>query len=276
MGSATSNTVKIKQNISNDFLTINDNNCVAYNGNSISGNVVNFGGDLSDSEFFNISGTISAACTINQQITQTITSILTSQSDQVAKTSSDFMNGFTLFKGAFNSFNTNQTVTNNITQISSNTCNATIKSDVTSNVMNVAGNGKNIKAFNINTNQTATCTINNTVDQEAYNAVQAKVQQEAKTTSTFVALAAVIAIAIVVCSVATALIYGVTGIGKIAAAKKAEQQPPQYNPYGPPYQGGYQGGYQSPQYQGDYPGYQGGYQGEYQAPQYQGEYSGSY
>lgn len=237
MGSATSNTAKIKQNISNDFLSLNDNNCYATNNQSVSGNVMNVGKDADNITAFNISGTISSACTINQQITQTLTSILTSQSDQVAKTNSDLFNGGALYSGAHNSTTVNQTIANNITSITANTCNAIVKSEIAYNTMNVAGNAKNVNAFNINTNQTATCTINNTVDQEAYNSVQSKVQNSATSIGMMSSIFTTMAIAAAICIVGLVLIYGVIGITKSSAAKKEKEeknQPYQPNPYGQP------------------------------------------
>ena len=254
MGSVTSNTARIKQTVTNDFLSVNENNCVAYANQEISGNTINIAGDFNNGTLFNQSGSISAACTINQQITQTVTSILSSQAEQVAKTNSDFMNGFSLYNGAHNTFNTNQTVTNNIASISANTCNATINSKTTSNVINVGGSANNINAFNINTNQTATCTINNTVDQEAYNHVQAKVQQSATTVGMFTGIITIIVIGIIICSVASAIIYGITAVAK--SKNKKDDKPPGgqgqgygqqggYGPYGPQGGQGYgqQGGY---------------------------------
>lgn len=207
------NTTRIKNESTNNMLTVNENNCVAYNGASITGNTLNIGGNADGITVFNISGVLNAACTINQQIIQSAVSVITSTSDQYVKNSTDIFSFFTPSFGA-NTVWMNQTVTNNITSITSNTCNAIITEEISNNTINVAGNANNIDAFNISTNSTATCTINNTVNQEAYNDLQSDVQQTVISLGMFAAMMSAMVTVAIICVIAFVI---VAGLGTVSA-----------------------------------------------------------
>lgn len=233
MGNATSNTVKVKQQITNDFMTINDNSCAASVSQTISGVVINAQGDVKDSTIGNIQGTINAACTINQQINQTVTSILSSSAEQSAKTVSDVFNGGTIYNQTTNTADVSQTVTNNITSITSNTCNSIIENTITNVVINTAGSIEGSTLFNITTSPTSTCAINNVVDQEAYNDVQADVQQKASTMGMFSYIGGMIALAAIIGVVGLVLIFGVGAFGKIFSGGGKSAPTAQASPYDP-------------------------------------------
>ncbi len=241
MGNTTSNSTSIKQDTQNNFLTVNNNTCSAFTSVDQSNNVVNATNVKGDVTLFTITGNVSASCAINQQVTQSATTILAAQAQQTSKTETDFFNDGVLYSGASNSANIQQSISNNMTSINSNTCNSQVLVSQDSNTVNLSGVGGNVTAFNISADANSICSIDNTVSQDAYNSQQASVDQEAVSMGMLVAIMSALVTLAIIGLVVIVVIFGLGGFGMVMfGGKKATASAPPPNP-------GYYGGYGPPQ-----------------------------
>src|SRR3990167_4578056 len=196
MGNSTSNSAKLTQTAVNNFLSTSENSCTAVVNTNVSGNnIVNVaqpGAKIGNVNGIDIQGNNNASCSINQQILQTATSILAAQSSQIAKTSNDLFNDGVIYSQDVNSASALQTIMNNITNVTSNTCNATVDTKVqNNNIVLFAATGSkvgNIQGISIDSNQTSVCTVSNIAKQDAYNQQQGGLSQTAKNVGMFVAV----------------------------------------------------------------------------------------
>lgn len=86
MGNHTSNTLTATQSISNNFLTVSDQSCLAQaTANEDNTSLVITNTKNSKFKAFNIYSNMNASCRMTQQITQSASDILSSQADMVAK-----------------------------------------------------------------------------------------------------------------------------------------------------------------------------------------------
>lgn len=216
MGGAFSrNSTRIRERVQNNFFSNTDNRCFSQVNEDITGNTLNLTGNFNDIDVFSISGEQSTSCTINQQITQSVTNILQAQAQQQAKTTTDIFNDGVLFSSAVNSTDLQQSITNNITNINANTCNSTITNSISNNTMSLAGSSNQLRAFNIDTDPNATCAINNLVSQEGFNSQQGSTDQDAENIGLFASVITAIVVVIVVGIVLIVLVF--TG-GRLASA----------------------------------------------------------
>lgn len=204
MASDTSNSASIKQSVYNDFYSLNENSCFAQSSITQSGNVINIDGTVGGDVGIVASGTVDQICLINQQINQSITDILTAQAQQTNTTVSDLMNDLNAFDGEQNSVQFQQSIYNNMTQISSNTCSAnnTIVQD--NNIINVGTTGivGGDVLLQATSNVSNNCTLNNLVNQTAFNNLQAKSDQ----TNVELGMMSLVIIAVVVLVIVGAIV----------------------------------------------------------------------
>ena len=120
MASDTSNTASIKLSVYNNTYSLNENSCFTQSSITQSGNVINIDGTVGGDVGIVASGTVDQTCLINQQINQNISDTLAAQAEQENTSVSDLFNDFKLFDGEQNSAQFQQSIYNNMTQISSN------------------------------------------------------------------------------------------------------------------------------------------------------------
>lgn len=215
MGSSTSNSVKIKQEVQNNLMSLNNNQCFSTTGVSASNNNVFFiGGSAKNLTGVEIKGNLNSSCSINQQVVQSATSILKSQAQQTAQTANDLFNDGVLNSKTKNSSSVMQSIINNFSNISSNTCNAQIAINANNN--NVVAMGTSVDNFvgvSINSNANATCAIMNLSSQDAYNQQQASVDQDAKSTGMFVAIFMAVITCVMIIVIVIVIIFAMGGLG---------------------------------------------------------------
>lgn len=221
MGNSTSNSASLVQSAFNNFLSTSDNNCFSKNSITVSGNnvvvVADPGAKIGNVNAIDITGYNNASCSINQQIVQTATSILAAQSSQIAKTSNDLFNDGVIYSQDVNSASALQTIMNNITNITSNTCNSIVDTTAqNNNIVVYASSGAtvgNIKGISVDSNQSSTCTISNITKQDAYNQQQGGLSQLAKNEGMFVAIALAVIACCLIGLIIIIVIFAVGGAG---------------------------------------------------------------
>lgn len=222
MGNSTSNSTKIKQQVQNNLLSVQDNQCFAKSDVSASGNTVFFnGGKYGNATAVAITGDMNVSCSINQQIVQSATSILQSQANQVAKTTNDLFNDGVIFSKTKTSASILQSIINNFSNISTNTCNAIVSLNANNNT--VIANGTqagNFIGVSVNSNPNATCAITNLSSQDAYNRQQGNVDQSAKSTGMFVTIILAILTCLTIGVIVIVIIFAVGGAGVLIVGGK--------------------------------------------------------
>lgn len=215
MGNSTSNSAKLVQRAVNNFLTVNDNQCYAETSKTATGNVtVIVTGKVNNVTGVALTGDMNASCSINQQVVQTATSILKSQSQQIAKTSNDLFNDGLLYSQDKNSASAIQGIMNNISNFTNNTCNAVVDEQLNNNVLVVYANSANdVVGVKSGTNTNATCTISNMARQDAYNTLQGNNNQTAKNQGMFVAIALAIMGCLMIGLIIIVVIFAMGGAG---------------------------------------------------------------
>ncbi len=202
MGSSVDNSTKIQTEITNDFLQQLENVCVASCTSVASGNTVIVSGTTGD---ITISSTCSsdASCTMTNQASSAAQNSISSMAKQDATAVTDYFGGFS-YQDMDNGISVTNSLINNITQISTQTCNASSSSTTSNNFIYVTegGTAGNI-SLTASGNANATCVMSNMSKIETYNEVQSNTDQSAKTVGQFAmygiaAMAVVLIIGIVV------------------------------------------------------------------------------
>lgn len=235
MGNNTSNTTKIQQDVSNNFFSSNTNDCYASASSTITGTntvITSTGKVKGDINTNTIQGTISASCSLVQQTNQSVTNILKAQAGQTASTVNDLFNDGVLFSQDKNSVDMSQSITNNITSINSNTCNAIASADISYTNVVIAVNdvGGSINTNSINTDVNGTCSITNTTSQEAKNTSDASAEQDSQNMGMFSAFFMMIVSLCVLAIVCLFLFFGGGALIYGMSGKKKETPPAQAPP----------------------------------------------
>ena len=217
--------VSITQRVTNSYLDATQNQCYSSNSGTIEGNTANIGGDAGDVTVFNISGSMNSTCTINQQIVQTVTSMLQAASNQNNSTT-EGLGGLLQIAGNFNSTDIHQSIMNSITNLTTNTCVATNTNNIENNVLNVAGNTGNINAFNINSDTNAVCTVTNMVSQVASNQTSANNDQSNIIDSSMLSILTTVIILAIIGFVIVAVLFGAGFLGFEMVGSKKKAGPP--------------------------------------------------
>ena len=222
MVSDTSNVASVKQTTYNDFYSVDQNECYTQSSITQSGNVINIDGTVGGDVGIVASGTVDQTCLINQQITQNIADILAAQADQKNTSVSDLFNDFKAFSGSSNTAEFQQSSYNNTTQISSNTCganNTTVQDNNIINVGTTAEVGGDV-LLQATTNVSNNCTLNNIVNQKAYNDLQAKTDQSNINLGVFSIIAIAVVIVVVIGGLIMLVVFSKGGFGAMVSGGK--------------------------------------------------------
>lgn len=244
MGNSTSNSTQIQQEVNNNFFTSNTNNCYASASSSIIGTdtIITSTGKVGDICVNCIEGSLSASCSIVQQTNQSVANILKAQASQTASTTNDLFNDGVLYSRDHNSVDMSQKITNNITSINSNTCNAVAAANISyTNTVLQLNDAGNVTVNSINTDVNGTCSISNTVNQDAKSTSDADAGQEAQNLGMFSAFFMMITSLCVLAIVCLFLFFGGGALIYGMSGKKKETPPPAP-------QGGYDEGYEGEEY----------------------------
>ena len=215
MGNSTSNSARLFQEAQNNFMALQDNQCISTNTRDASGNVtVVVGGNVKNITGVDLEGEMNASCSINQQIVQTATSILSSQSKQLAKTVNDLFNDGVIYSQDVNSAAVTQSIMNNISNVTSNTCNAVISESLDNNIMVVYGtNSDQVIGVKDSTNSNASCAVTNMTKQDAYNRQQSSASSSATNEGMFAGIALAVIGCLILGMIVLVIFFAVGGAG---------------------------------------------------------------
>lgn len=214
MGNTNSNTSNIVNQVNNNFLTTTSNVCVSnasVNISGVVGTVSVLGGAKGDIDFANVDGgSVTATCSIDQQISQSAAAILSAEAEQEIEATKDFISLSIIGDKNINKSDILQSMVNNLVTSTSNNCNATASTSIVNSAVNITktGGSGNIRAFCVSNDTTAPCSISNIVAQESYADMSAKVDQRQKIVGMFSALAAAIVSIMIIGIIGLVVLFG--------------------------------------------------------------------
>lgn len=197
MGNVNTNVARAVQRVNNDVAQISEEVCRADCQNIQSGNTIIISGSTTGDVMFNQQCRPKATCVMNQTFTTRIQDILDSLQKQTASTQSAFLSF--VVNSNTNVADVEQTITNQITQLLSSTCQASSQQLQTDNLIYVKDSTTGNIGFNQAEEPTTACVMNNIGRVVAYNDMVAKSDQTSKTQSIFVIIVIAIVAMVVLC-----------------------------------------------------------------------------
>lgn len=223
MGNLETTVSNSTQTITNDFLNSSNQQCISWSQNVVSDATI----IANKSRIRNIEiiaqGTADLGCTINQQVTTSVTSQLVAQATQEANIDSSFLQ---LTRNiAVSVSNQSQSLYNNVSNITNSTCGSIQQSTVDNGLIianEVRGGRIGIEASG---NASANCSLTNMIALEAYNQGVNTTSQ----TSTIEAGFGGLIVAIIALIILIVIIVIIAGVAK-KIFTPAPPQPPQPEP----------------------------------------------
>jgi hypothetical protein len=218
MGNHNSNSFSMTQDVVNNVLEDQENDCSVQNNVRINGNVITIDNSNISGDVYGISdnGTSAdASCTIVSSMNTTITDALQAQGSQTNKTASDLFGDFS-YSGQDNSANIFQSTVNNIALLSQTLCQADQMTSVSNNFVfyNNLNVGGNLFGISIDDSSAqASCTMSNTMNFSLYNSFSASVSQSNTNIGMFVILILAIAGVVGLAIIGATIVFSVNGIG---------------------------------------------------------------
>jgi hypothetical protein len=227
-GKEKGNTINSIQEVENNFLNVTTNVCSTTITNEIENDAayIDCSGQNCNISVFTIESKNNATCAINQQINQSAENMLLDSSSITEE----------LYAGLFgikfpwsqdrNAINVQQSVFNNMTNILNNTCNSSVTNTIKNNnvIIRAGGTNNNIRAYNINSDNSAVCGITNVVNQEAFNKLQSNKDIAVKETSMLQSLATVLIVCAVIIFIILFFLFGGGNIFNFLKPKKDEKK----------------------------------------------------
>jgi type IV secretory pathway VirB2 component (pilin) len=234
MASATTNIASIQQSFMNNITQVDQQNCIATVSNSANNNVIIVNGANIKGDFTGVSSTTStdATCLMVSNMDGSISNILSATLQQTNTSQTDWFNGFQ-FTADTNSFNINQSITNNISQINEATCSANTTTSVSNNYVYVtnATIGGDFIGVTDTANASANCNMTNTMKSTTYNQAQASATQSNTIQGMFVAMVAAFAAIIGIMVIGVIILFAVGSIGYVGYdVVKKPSQPGELSP----------------------------------------------
>lgn len=218
MGSSVTNIADIQQDFMNNITQKNQQNCVATTASSTSGNVVIVDGARIGNNFIGVSSQTStdASCMIVSSMEDNIESILSSIINQTALSETDLFGDFA-FNNVDNSFDLQQSITNNINQINETTCSSNTLSSTNNNYVYVHNSsvGGNFVGVSSNSVSSANCTLSNVMKNVTYNEAKSDANQEGTAKGIFVSMVGAFAAIIGMIVFIIIILFAVGAIGMV-------------------------------------------------------------
>lgn len=218
MGSATSNIADVQQAFMNNITQEDQQSCLATTTDTTNNNVVIVSGAKIKGDFTGVSSTTStdASCLMVSNMQDSVSNVLSATIQQTNKTETDWFNGFQ-FTGDTNSFNVNQSVVNNISQINQATCAANTTKSSSNNYIYVtnATIGGDFIGVNSDATASASCSMTNTMKNTTYNQAQANADQSNTVKGMFVAMVAAFAAIVGIIVIGVIILFAVGALGVV-------------------------------------------------------------
>lgn len=224
MGSSQSNAVTIQTSITNDFLQQMDEICSADCVNSSSGNTIIIGGKTGDISI-TATCTADASCSMTNQANATAQSVISNMASQDVTSVTDFL-GDLSWQDLSNSLTVSTSIVNQITQITTQTCNATSMSTTDNNFVYVEQGGETGNlAISATGNANASCAMSNMAKMDAYNQVQTTTDQTNTDVGMFAAIGIAILAIVLIGGIIFVLLIAVGAIGFMFSGKGSTESP---------------------------------------------------
>jgi len=136
------------------------------------------------------------------------------------------LGGILSVAGDFNSTDIHQSIMNNITNLTTNTCVATNTNNIENNVLNIGGNAGDINAFNIDSDVNSVCTVTNMVTQVASNQTNASNTQSNIVDSSMLSIMTSVLILAIIGFVIIAVLFGAGFLGFETVGSKKKKGAP--------------------------------------------------
>lgn len=224
--SISKNVGDIQQDFMNNITQLNQQNCVSKANKQANGNVFIIQGGNINGDFYGVVETVStdATCLIVSSMTDSVENILSATLQQTNSAATDMFN-FLSSNKQDNTFNIEQSVTNNISQINEATC-AASTTDSTSNNYFYVGTGSNIGGNYVgvtdDASASANCSMTNTMKNYTYNQAQATATQSNTVLGMFATFLATFAFIVAIVVIGTVIMFS-TGAFKKTGYANAPQ-----------------------------------------------------
>lgn len=228
MASSTSNTADIQQSFMNNVLQQNQQNCQAQATDNANNNVTIIIGSTVGGNFTAnaVAAQTDATCLMVSNMEDSISNILSATIQQTNTSETDWFNGFQ-FSDDTNTFDVNQSVTNNINQINEATCQANSTVSASNNYTYIAQSkiGGNYIGVSSKADASANCNITNSMKNTTYNQAQASGTQSNTIKGMFVAIAGIIAFFIGILIIGVVILYSSGAINHVGYSTPPPQKP---------------------------------------------------
>jgi hypothetical protein len=211
----------IQQSCTSQIQSDVNGNVIIINGSSIAGNATGVNSMVSTD----------ASCLMVSSMNDNISDILSSIASQTNNTTTDMFGDFD-WTNSINIFNAEQSVTNNITQITQANCSSSTISSVSDNFVYVANTsiGGNFVGVSTTASANSSCSLNNTMKNSVYNQAQASATQSNTTTGMFAAIAGIIAACVVVVIIFIIILFAAGALGYVGYKGFGGKTPPPVSP----------------------------------------------
>lgn len=218
MSSTTSNVANIQQTFMNNVIQQNQQNCIATFNQETSNNVVIVNGSTINGNVIGVqlTGSTDATCLITSHMEDSVSNILSSILDQTNTAATDILNGGK-FTSETNTFDINQTIVNNISQINEATCAASFAQASSGSYFYVTNSTINGDFIGVQQNGDlhSSCSLNNFMKNATYNQAQASGTQSNKDIGVFASFLAVVLGIVGIMIIGTLILYSTGAIGKV-------------------------------------------------------------
>lgn len=218
MGAKQSNLANISQGFYNQIVQQTNQSCIASVSEEQNNNVIIIQGGIIDGNFTGVSATVScdASCLMVSNMDNTIDNILGAIANQTNQAETDISNVFNS-SNQNNTFNVNQTVSNNIAQINNAVCSSSIVQSQNNNYVYTSDETVHGNFVGVNgaSNAQANCSMNNNMQSSTYNQAQASADQGNSVVSVFGAIIAAFAMIIFVIVIGVVIMFSVGAVGTI-------------------------------------------------------------
>lgn len=224
MGSDITNNFSTQQTFMNNVTQDESQSCIATVTSSANDNVVVVSGSNIKGNFTGVSATTStdATCLMTSTMDNSISNILSATAQQTNSAETDIFSILAGKQKQNNTFNVNQSVTNNISQINTAVCAANNTTSTNDNYIYVSNStvGGNFIGVTNTADASANCSMSNYMKNVTYNQAQAQATQSNSVEGMFGTILGAITIIIGIIVIGVVIMFSVGAISYIGYDKR--------------------------------------------------------
>lgn len=221
MGSNVDNSTHIQNSITNDYLQESSNVCETSAVSDSSGNVAIIAGSVGGDVDIDATSQANSMCSMSNNVSQLAQTSISNMGTQIASAETDFL-GDLQFSNVTNKDDIYTSITNRMTQISTNACYADSSAATNNNFVYVTTTGSvggNVN-FTSSASAESSCSMLNAAKMTAYNQVANTIDQTAKYTGMFALMINTMLTVIIVIAVVIVVLFATCEIGSVFKARK--------------------------------------------------------